>query len=41
MAATLEIDAVIDPALTRDWLARGLTGAPVAEPRSARYIDPW
>ena len=24
MAATLEIDAVIDPALTRDWLVRGL-----------------
>jgi acetyl-CoA carboxylase carboxyltransferase component len=37
MAATLEIDAVIDPAQTRDWLARGLAGARVA----ARFIDPW
>jgi acetyl-CoA carboxylase carboxyltransferase component len=27
MAATLEIDAVIDPALTRDWLIRGLETA--------------
>jgi acetyl-CoA carboxylase carboxyltransferase component len=27
MAATLEIDAVIDPALTRDWLVRGLDTA--------------
>jgi acetyl-CoA carboxylase carboxyltransferase component len=27
MAATLEIDAVIDPAQTRDWLLRGLAGA--------------
>jgi acetyl-CoA carboxylase carboxyltransferase component len=24
MAATLEIDAVIDPAQTRQWIARGL-----------------
>jgi acetyl-CoA carboxylase carboxyltransferase component len=24
MAATLEIDAVIDPAQTREWLIRGL-----------------
>ncbi len=41
MAATLEIDAVIDPAQTRDWLARGLAGARVAESRAARFIDPW
>ncbi len=41
MAATLEIDAVIDPALTRDWLARGLAGARVAEAGAARFIDPW
>ncbi len=27
MAATLEIDAVIDPAETRNWLVRGLQGA--------------
>ena len=41
MAATLEIDAVIDPAHTREWVAGGLAGARVAEPRAARFIDPW
>ncbi len=41
MATTLEIDAVIDPAQTRVWLAGGLSGAGVAEPRAARFIDPW
>jgi acetyl-CoA carboxylase carboxyltransferase component len=41
MATTLEIDAVIDPALTRDWLVRGLAGAKVAEPRPGRFIDTW
>jgi acetyl-CoA carboxylase carboxyltransferase component len=41
MAATLEIDAVIDPAQTRDWLAKGLSGARVAEPRAARFVDSW
>jgi acetyl-CoA carboxylase carboxyltransferase component len=41
MAATLEIDAVIDPAQTRDWLARGLAGARVADARAVRFIDPW
>ena len=40
MAATLEIDAVIDPAETRDWLARGLDSARVGE-RAPRGIDPW
>ena len=40
MAATLEIDAVIDPADTRQWLARGLASARVAEP-SGQGIDPW
>ena len=43
MAQTLEIDAVIDPAETRDWIIRGLQGAPVP-PRSARglrFIDGW
>ena len=38
MAATLEIDAVIDPADTRAWLARGLAGARVRE-RTAGFID--
>jgi acetyl-CoA carboxylase carboxyltransferase component len=41
MAATLEIDAVIDPAQTRDWLAHGLASARVAPPRAGRFIDPW
>ena len=36
MAATLEIDAVIDPADTRDWLVRGLAGATPARARRAR-----
>ena len=40
MAATLEIDAVIDPAATRDWIARGLASARTA-PRRGRFIDPW
>jgi acetyl-CoA carboxylase carboxyltransferase component len=41
MATTLEIDAVIDPAQTREWLARGLAGARVAEPAGPRFIDTW
>ncbi len=40
MAATLEIDAVIDPADTRAWLARGLASAQVA-PQGHRFIDTW
>ncbi|MDP2370822.1 carboxyl transferase domain-containing protein [Rhodoferax sp.] len=39
MAATLEIDAVIDPAETRAWLVRGLQSAPVA--RGGGAIDTW
>jgi acetyl-CoA carboxylase carboxyltransferase component len=41
MATTLEIDAVIDPAQTREWLARGLASARVAEPAGPRFIDTW
>ncbi|MBL7088072.1 carboxyl transferase domain-containing protein [Acidovorax sp.] len=40
MAATLEIDAVIDPAETRAWLARGLASAQVG-PVGHRFIDTW
>lgn len=40
MAATLEIDAVIDPAETRAWLARGLASARVA-PAATHPIDTW
>jgi acetyl-CoA carboxylase carboxyltransferase component len=39
MAAYVEIDAVIDPAETRGWIARGLRSARV-EP-SRRFIDSW
>lgn len=45
MAQGLEIDAVIDPMETRDWLVRGLESA-AAKPRaltaaSSRFVDPW
>jgi acetyl-CoA carboxylase carboxyltransferase component len=40
MAATLEIDAVIDPADMRARLARGLASAQVA-PLGRRFIDTW
>jgi acetyl-CoA carboxylase carboxyltransferase component len=40
MAATLEIDAVIDPADTRAWLARGLASAVVRE-AGGPAIDSW
>jgi acetyl/propionyl-CoA carboxylase alpha subunit/acetyl-CoA carboxylase carboxyltransferase component len=42
MAATLEIDAVIDPADTRDWLVRGLaSSAARRDGPPARFVDPW
>jgi len=40
MAATLEIDAVIDPAETRRWLAQMLASAKPAA-AGGRFIDPW
>jgi len=40
MAATLEIDAVIDPADSRRWLAATLESARLPEP-GGRFIDPW
>jgi len=40
MAATLEIDAVIDPAQTRAWLAAGLASAQVGERRPGP-VDSW
>jgi acetyl-CoA carboxylase carboxyltransferase component len=40
MAATLEIDAVIDPADTRRWLLMTLACAKTVEP-GGRFIDPW
>ena len=41
MATTLEIDAVIDPAQTRDWLVRGLQSAPIRPANGALAIDTW
>ena len=40
MASSLEIDAVIDPADTRDWLLRGLAAGRVGELRGGA-IDTW
>ena len=41
MAATLEIDAVIDPASTRDWLMAGLASARVQAVDRPLAIDTW
>ncbi len=44
MAEALEIDAVIDPACTRDWIVKGLAsarGAQDADRGQRRFIDPW
>ena len=43
MAATLEIDAVIDPAHTRRWLAQALASAKAVDASSAgqRFVDAW
>jgi acetyl-CoA carboxylase carboxyltransferase component len=41
MAATLEIDAVIDPAQTRPWLVAGLQSAKLRPLSASRYVDTW
>jgi acetyl-CoA carboxylase carboxyltransferase component len=41
MAATLEIDAVIDPAQTRNWLMRGLQTQRELHPANGLAIDAW
>ena len=41
MAATLEIDAVIDPADTREWLFKGLQAQPVLTSGNQLAIDSW
>jgi acetyl-CoA carboxylase carboxyltransferase component len=41
LASTLEIDAVIDPAETRTWLAHGLASAKVGEAQGRGFIDTW
>jgi acetyl-CoA carboxylase carboxyltransferase component len=41
MAATLEIDAVIDPATTRDWLVAGLDAGRIRPTDGTLAIDTW
>jgi acetyl-CoA carboxylase carboxyltransferase component len=41
MAATLEIDAVIDPAQTRDWLVAGLESGLIRPTDGTLAIDTW
>jgi acetyl-CoA carboxylase carboxyltransferase component len=41
MAETLEIDAVIDPSHTREWLVRGLASAAVGDLGPPLAIDAW
>ena len=43
MASYLEIDAVIDPADTRNWIIQGLKSAPARQPQesSHSFVDPW
>jgi len=44
MAATLELDEVIDPADTRQCILRGLKASAPAEPRNGkklRFVDTW
>jgi acetyl-CoA carboxylase carboxyltransferase component len=41
MAATLEIDAVIDPATTREWLVAGLEAGQVKPADGTLVIDTW
>jgi acetyl-CoA carboxylase carboxyltransferase component len=41
MASLLELDAVIDPAETRAFIARGLRAVPPAPPPRRRFVDTW
>ena len=43
MASYLEIDAVIDPADTRQWICRGLASVPQEsfDPTGHNFVDPW
>ena len=41
MAATLEIDAVIDPAQTRDWLVRGQAAGRGGPLDGVGSVDAW
>lgn len=41
VAASLEIDAVIDPADTRRWILQGLSAAPRRHGSKRRFMDAW
>jgi acetyl/propionyl-CoA carboxylase alpha subunit/acetyl-CoA carboxylase carboxyltransferase component len=43
MASFMEIDSVIDPAETRQWIMRGLNSAPAwfKDTNTREFIDPW
>jgi acetyl-CoA carboxylase carboxyltransferase component len=44
MASYLEIDAVIDPAETREWILRGLAATqsgPKPRRRKRNFVDTW
>jgi acetyl-CoA carboxylase carboxyltransferase component len=41
-AASVEIDAVIDPAQTRQWIAKGIASAALRGKRARRgFVDAW
>ncbi|MEU9397096.1 carboxyl transferase domain-containing protein [Streptomyces sp. NPDC048324] len=40
-AAALEIDAVVDPAGSREWILAALAGHPVPEPGHRPFVDTW
>jgi len=41
MASFLEIDAVIDPAESRRWIARALASVPPLQRPGTRFVDTW
>jgi acetyl-CoA carboxylase carboxyltransferase component len=43
MASYLEIDSVIDPADTRQWIMQGLKSVPAEQTRGTAhcFVDPW
>ena len=41
VAATLEIDAVIDPAQTRQWILQGLRSCRPRHAPRRRFVDAW
>ncbi|MGW2835497.1 carboxyl transferase domain-containing protein [Streptomyces sp. NPDC001286] len=40
-AAALEIDAVIDPAWSREWILAAVDGCPVPQPGHRPFVDTW